>query len=827
MLTCPANTSVTGTNGPNGLCTATYSPTVPVATDNCDPSVTVMNNAPTVLQQGPNTITWTATDDCGNQTVCNQIVTVVCIGTVCPSCPPNTVQGPELIYNGDFSKGYNYFITDFRPKFASGTSSIVGGFSVINGSQVSLANTDWECFDHTTGLPSDKFFVSDGPAVTSVHTNAWKEGVQVLPGRHYSFCMFANNLRIIPPTPGDYTDPEVEILINSVVVAGPITVPESPDQWVSISVPWDAGINTLALIEIRNVAPGNTGNDLALDDISFRECMTDTCYCGPFADMFVRWPQETSGNALTCGDTLSVKCEAGLNATFTGTFLCNGSACSGNPPVDWVLFDPSSNVIASGTTSAVPYFGLGLPPSYFLTSGVYKLQLTGYCNTSECACEIFLSVQACLDPCACDAEEEQSFQSRVNKGFANVLWNNSCKACFSPFELKDCENVEWKVNGVSVGTSVGNQPFCQIFPNAGTYTTTMIATRQKSDGTVCKTFSKSQNVNITCSVPDPCPITIVPNPEFSQGALFGSLNQGGISNGWSGPIGNPYILTDGIEMTIDSSVMFLWGNNDSYDVLSRDTFDCWPKDTGMVSFRAKVDWFIFKILPPIEHKLLPIPAEDPCPKWCDCHPCPGGIAAPNMPGESFNFQLRNSEVSNLDCESESCFRMASILLPEPDTLGTWFTIELPYDTRIWDPTGSGGGCTPNTFPNLSGVAARPAIFITNWLGSNQGGSHSAMMLDGICFKSATVDIPIISLAPTFRIFPNPNPGTFSVELHEPASPDLSFRIIGLTGQLLREQHTQTGSTMQTVQAGDLPAGLYFLQVRSEGRVLATEKFIKQ
>lgn len=78
-----------------------------------------------------------------------------------------------------------------------------------------------------------------------------------------------------------------------------------------------------------------------------------------------------------------------------------------------------------------------------------------------------------------------------------------------------------------------------------------------------------------------------------------------------------------------------------------------------------------------------------------------------------------------------------------------------------------------------------------------------------------------------RIFPNPNPGTFTVQLPEPASPGLSFRIINLTGQLLREQYTQTGNTLQTVQAGDLPAGLYFLQVRSEGKVLATEKFIKQ
>lgn len=76
------------------------------------------------------------------------------------------------------------------------------------------------------------------------------------------------------------------------------------------------------------------------------------------------------------------------------------------------------------------------------------------------------------------------------------------------------------------------------------------------------------------------------------------------------------------------------------------------------------------------------------------------------------------------------------------------------------------------------------------------------------------------------IFPNPNPGTFSVELPVAAKPGLSFRITGLAGQLLREQPTQAGTALQTVQVADLPSGLYFLQVVFAGRVLAVEKFVK-
>ncbi|MFN0215202.1 MAG: T9SS type A sorting domain-containing protein [Saprospiraceae bacterium] len=77
------------------------------------------------------------------------------------------------------------------------------------------------------------------------------------------------------------------------------------------------------------------------------------------------------------------------------------------------------------------------------------------------------------------------------------------------------------------------------------------------------------------------------------------------------------------------------------------------------------------------------------------------------------------------------------------------------------------------------------------------------------------------------IYPNPNSGTFTVELPELAKPGTSFRITGLTGQVLREQLAQTGSNMQSIQATDLASGLYFLQVLSEGKVLDIQKFVKQ
>ncbi|MFM9950523.1 MAG: S8 family peptidase [Saprospiraceae bacterium] len=78
-----------------------------------------------------------------------------------------------------------------------------------------------------------------------------------------------------------------------------------------------------------------------------------------------------------------------------------------------------------------------------------------------------------------------------------------------------------------------------------------------------------------------------------------------------------------------------------------------------------------------------------------------------------------------------------------------------------------------------------------------------------------------------RIFPNPNSGAFTLELPQAAKPGMTFRIIGLTGQVLLEKVAAVGSARQALEAGVLPAGLYFVQVVEDGRVVGIERFVKQ
>ncbi len=78
-----------------------------------------------------------------------------------------------------------------------------------------------------------------------------------------------------------------------------------------------------------------------------------------------------------------------------------------------------------------------------------------------------------------------------------------------------------------------------------------------------------------------------------------------------------------------------------------------------------------------------------------------------------------------------------------------------------------------------------------------------------------------------RISPNPNTGVFSVELPAVAVPGMVLRITDLAGRPLLEKQTETGSAIQQVWAGNLAAGVYFLQLVSEGKVLALGKFVRQ
>lgn len=70
-------------------------------------------------------------------------------------------------------------------------------------------------------------------------------------------------------------------------------------------------------------------------------------------------------------------------------------------------------------------------------------------------------------------------------------------------------------------------------------------------------------------------------------------------------------------------------------------------------------------------------------------------------------------------------------------------------------------------------------------------------------------MPILDNPYTLRIYPNPNPGSFTLEPPQPADANMSFRITDLTGRLVLEQQADIGSEQQYIQQIYAPMGCIF------------------
>lgn len=127
------------------------------------------------------------------------------------------------------------------------------------------------------------------------------------------------------------------------------------------------------------------------------------------------------------------------------------------------------------------------------------------------------------------------------------------------------------------------------------------------------------------------------------------------------------------------------------------------------------------------------------------------------------------------------------------------------------------GCTANSAITLTPLSPQPMNIQTS--------------LDGTALASNEREAPAaaasVELAWSVSLFPNPNAGNFTVDLLQPATAKMALGITDQSGRLLLEKYVEPGSQIQMVNAETLPAGLYFLQVVSGGKVIAIEKFVKQ
>jgi len=526
----------------------------------------------------------------------------------------------------------------------------------------------------------------------------------------------------------------------------------------------------------RDDAVGGVGY-VAVDDVCVAPDACNppsTCQCGSLQSAQISNPTTGFSSPLFCGSPapfVTVPClKQGQDYLITGNFTCNPHSC-GNNAVTYQLSGPGGPFPASAVGFPYPYFQISLPWSTFpATGGTYTLTIGRQCGTNNCSCTVKFVVPPC--PCPCD----NSFFQNVNQGFSVTSPLNflSCARNLKPTALCPNDMVTWIVAGVGTfGPSTGNNVQSIAFPGPGTYNVCMTVTRTVG-GMQCPIYEHCRNVNVSCGINPTgtfyrsCALNGIKNGDFRDSGLVGGyLGGGGWMPEWDVALnqgdGKVYVA-DNTGADDEGHLIFIGGEGNFAGIAQE------------VNLAA--DSFI-TIAFAVKNYLG---GESPA-------------------GTRLEVRLQDSPFPG------SAFKILHQF--ELDTSGGWTRLAVTLPT-IPDSLDDG--------------------FMVICLQSNDSIKRSVIGLDNleICTSDGTgVGAGEIRPLSKIRIFPNPNPGLFTVELPLPATPGMRFRVIGLTGQVLLEKETEPGSTRQTVHADALPPGLYFLQVVSEGRALAVEKFVKQ
>lgn len=194
-----------------------------------------------------------------------------------------TNPGTNLLVNSDFELGNTGFGSAYN--FATGAAS--GNYGITTNTGLSVASQWCNQYDHTSG--SGNYMWIDG--ASTVQT-IWSQAVSVSPGVDYNFSFWGMNLSI--PYSGG-TMEFVDVYINGILIQSGLELNSADCFWIQHCVQWNAGIETTAVIELKNTNTHFMGNDLAFDDFSFKSCNQPINCNNPGANMVLN-PDFEAGN---------------------------------------------------------------------------------------------------------------------------------------------------------------------------------------------------------------------------------------------------------------------------------------------------------------------------------------------------------------------------------------------------------------------------------------------------------------------------------------------------------------------------------------------------
>lgn len=239
----------------------------------------------------------------------------------------------NLIQNGDFEQGDVLFTSDY----VLGTGGYFGQLSnegtyAVTTSPSLVHNNFAACADNTSG--TGNMMVINGTIVAN--QSVWCQTVNVIPNVDYDLSAWLASAVASNPA-------ELQFSINGILLGMPFNASGATCQWDQFTETWNAGSNTTATVCIVNQNVQQSGNDFALDDISFigqggaicEDSDTLTIYVSSLTAQIIAQTDDSCNSG--CDGSAMVEAMGGFGmityqwddpnqqTTATATGLCGGS----------------------------------------------------------------------------------------------------------------------------------------------------------------------------------------------------------------------------------------------------------------------------------------------------------------------------------------------------------------------------------------------------------------------------------------------------------------------------------------------------------------------
>lgn len=254
-----------------------------------------------------------------------------------------TLLDSNLITNGDFENGN----TGFSSSYTYNPTSVYleATYAVTNNPQ-SVHPDFAPCDDHTSGLGNMMVINGAGTPNTSI----WCQTIPVIPNTNYAFSTWLTTVVVSSPA-------VLQFSINGVILAQPFTAPSTNCTWQQFYEVWNSGSATVAEICIVNQNTSMSGNDFALDDISFKRF----CLATDSVTVFIQQVNADAGSdtSVCIGDTVFLNASGGVKYHWNSGHY--GSTVQIVPLTDTIYFVTVTDILGCKGEDSIRVNLLSLP----------------------------------------------------------------------------------------------------------------------------------------------------------------------------------------------------------------------------------------------------------------------------------------------------------------------------------------------------------------------------------------------------------------------------------------------------------------------------------